>query len=106
MENLKPIKGDIILCVSITKLLDERESLYESTRKYWKHKLEYVKQATHVAGIYKGVVKIVFDDMEWKYTENEEWKGRVEFSSKHPNGIASPYLGKYIRMVGATRMLR
>lgn len=108
MENsLKPMNGDIILCVSISKTLNKRGSLYEATRKWWKHRLEYVKQATHVVGIYKGKVKIVFEDMEWKYTEEKGYRGRVEFTSKHPNGqIESPYKGKYYRMYRATRMLK
>lgn len=106
MNELKPMNGDTILCVSITKSLKERGSLYEATRKYWKHTLKYVSQATHVVGVYDGEVKIVFDDMDWKETDNSEWIGRVEFTSKTPQGIASPYLGKHCRMSFATKMMR
>lgn len=105
-NDLKPMNGNVILCVSITKSLRERKSLYESTRKYWKHNLEYVQQATHVVGIANGEVKVVYDDMDWEHSENPEWADRVEFTSKHPEGIKSPYLGKYYKMYRATKMLK
>ena len=63
MNELKSINGDILLCFSISKLINERESLYESTRKYWRLDINKAKQATHVLGICNGKVVIVFEDM-------------------------------------------
>lgn len=105
-EPLKPLDGDVVLCLCISQLLKERSSLYEATRKYWNLTLKTANKATHVVGIYKGFVKIVFDDMEWRFTDNEEFKGRIEFISQHPDGVDSPYLGKYFRMYGPISVLK
>lgn len=106
MEELKATDGDILLCLSISKLVDERGSLYEATRKYWRLNINKAKEATHVLGIFNGKVVIVFNDVNWKYTNNDDWKGRIEFTSKQSIGIESSYIGKHIRMYGPIRFIK
>ncbi|GEM_PF-3376137 len=43
----KPITGDVILCFNITKYSREHISLYECTKRYWNHKLQYVRLFTN-----------------------------------------------------------
>ena len=106
MNPLVAQNGDVILCVNISKLYNskERGSIYEVTRKYWPIAKENLLKITHVAGVFRGKVVVVYVKPSWYRTENLEWPNRWEFTHQDEEGdLHSPYLGKSIRMYGPTR---
>ncbi|MBO8439068.1 MAG: hypothetical protein IAC51_00270 [bacterium] len=107
-DMLVPQEGDVLLCVSITKSMKsgERGSLYEATRKWWRLSPKTVQDVTHVLGVYEGEVKVVYDDVVWQLTADPRYAGRLEFTSAHPDGVKSDYIGKYYRMRRPTVKLR
>lgn len=92
-NNLIPKDTDRILCVKVGKV--KRENLYEMTRKYWKIKLERASKATHVLAIINSEVVAVFIPQEWKYTENSDYLGRIEFTGVEDTH--SEYIGKNVK---------
>lgn len=108
MDNvLVPKDGDVLLLVSITKSMKsgERGSLYEATRKWWRLRPETVQGVTKVLGVDGGTVRVVYDDMGWTVSRDARYAGRLEFTSAHPEGVESDYIGKRYRMCGAVSKL-
>lgn len=89
-NELLPNHEDRILCVKIGK--EKRENLYEMTRKYWKINIIRARKATHVLAIVNGIVKKVYNPVDWKYTENPKHIGRCEFIGDEDEHTT--YIGK------------
>ena len=89
-NELVPNHEDRILCVKIGK--EKRENLYEMTRKYWKINIIRARKATHVLAIVNGIVKKVYNPVDWKYTENLKHIGRCEFIGDEDEHTT--YIGK------------
>jgi len=92
-EVLIPKPEDRLFCVKIGKVL--RENIYEMTRKYWKARIEKASRATHVLAIQGGKVVAVFNPVEWKYTDDAKYEGRIEFVGSEIKN--SDYLGKDVQ---------
>lgn len=82
-----------LFCVKVGKI--QRGSLYEMTRKYWKASLEKASKSTYVLAIKDGRVIAVYKPIEWRYTENVQYKGRIEFVGTEV--LDSNYIGKDVR---------
>jgi hypothetical protein len=92
-EGLIPKPEDRLFCVKVGKI--QRENLYEMARKYWKASLMKASKATHVLAVKEGKVIAVYNPIEWKYTENARYEGRIEFvGTEIPD---SEYIGKDVQ---------
>ena len=75
--------------------IEERGSVYETTRWAWKAKLENAKKYRYVLSVGKGVVLEVFEVEKWMDSERDP--GRIEFVGHvAPDSIAKQVKGKLI----------
>ena len=75
--------------------IEERGSVYETTRWAWKAKLENAKKYKYVLSVGKGVVLEVFEVEKWMDSERDP--GRIEFVGHvAPDSIAKQVKGKMI----------
>ena len=83
-------KNEKILCLNVTRtyLLNERENLYECTRKFWRLNGERAKQADVVFAVCSGMIIGVFKPTIWY--PSEDYLGRWEFEGEELKD--SPYL--------------
>jgi len=74
-----------------------RPNLKECTRKYWRIKDEYAKNATHILGCVKGIVKKVIQIESMQISRDPDHLGRKVFEGIEINN--SPYIGLDIREI-------
>lgn len=95
---LIPQSGDRIICLKVDKIertdSSGKKDWYEMTRKYWKMSLQRASKANHVLAVVKGIIKKDYIPSSWKYTDNPEYKGRIEFQGEKCHN--SPYIGKSV----------
>ncbi len=105
-----PAPDETLLLVSLNRTFDYkkakktpdvyvRPSLYDATRKYWRISKNRINSIKYVLGVYKGIVRSVYEPTQWFETNVDE-KGnpykhtRYYFEGKE---IAdSPYLNKSV----------
>ena len=94
MENvLVPREGDRLILFKCGKI--RREDLYEMARKYWKLSVKRAENATHALAVVDGIVEAVYVNLQWKYTDEAEYCGRLEFTGTYD--VDSEYLGKNVK---------
>lgn len=93
IEELHPRKEDRIICLKVGKI--KRENLYEMTCKYWKLDINRAKRATHVLAVVNGIVEEVYIPVDWKRTDNPDYRGRYEFMGVEDENTT--YIGKSVK---------
>ena len=103
---IEVVQGHKLLLVSLNKSYDQgkaadgykRPDIYECTRKYWKVSFERASKTNFVLGVYKGVVRAVYQPCEWiPYDCSEDGKTIFNTTRYGFRGIPildSPYLNK------------